>query len=179
MTQGTPNFNFTFTSQEINATGKYSNYVTCEDQSFQDDDNFVFVVTPRGVINSTSTSIIYIISVFVSFFLFFISLWGAIRIPGSNKIDRNGLIQVNYFKHVKLLLGLLSYFFFVWIMLLSFNISSNFLALNGASTFFSWIYFFSVRMIFPVVLIYFYITIANFFIDQKLMEAITRNLPQR
>jgi hypothetical protein len=95
-----------------------------------------FEVTPTGTALETSESILYVILLIVTFLLFLGFLSLAIRLPYSNKTNKDGSItRITRAKYLKLLSFWFAYGFFMWFLQTLNGISSSFIKLTYLSNF--------------------------------------------
>lgn len=174
MTNSIYEHNISFVS---NALGIHKADQVCKDQGFFASSTFYFDVTASGIQNTTSQSIIYIITFFGSLLLFFLFLFSAINVPvGTNRDPEGFLMGVDYWKYIRSGLWLFSYLSLIWVVNILVAITNNFLPLGIATTFFRMIYFFLLISILPLVPLVFYIFIYNVVRDKEIKSAIERGI---
>jgi len=119
-----------------------------------------FEVTPTGTTLETSESILYVILLIVTFLLFLGFLFLAIKLPYSNKTNKDGSItRITKAKYLKLLSVWFAYGFFMWFLQTLNGISSSFIKLTYLSNFitniFTYSQGFSVGITFLILIIMF------------------------
>ena len=178
MTKRNGDFNFTLNSTNTNLIGQYRVNGFCD---FGADVRktwvYYFDVTFNGIRNTTSQSIIYIITFLGLLFLFSILIFSFFNIPTEARRDDEGFMMgINYWKYVKWGLGLFSYFTLIWIVNILVLITNNFLPLGTATIFFRMIYFFLITALLPLAPIVFYIFIFNVVRDREIRQALERGI---
>ena len=132
------NYTFTFTD----TIGEYI-YDYCD----EDGENCIenkFKVTQTGFALETSESILYIIILITTFFLFLGFLYPAIALPYSNKTNPDGSItQIGKAKYFKLLSFWFAYGFLMWFLQTLNAISKSFINLTYLSNFITNIFTYS------------------------------------
>ena len=122
--------------------------------------NYVFTVTPTGFTIDTSESLIYIIILIATFILFLSFLYPAIKLPYSNKTNKDGSItRLSKAKYLKLLSIWFAYGFLMWFLQTLNAISTSFIQLTYLSNFitniFTYSQLFSVGITFLILIIVF------------------------
>ena len=119
-----------------------------------------FEVTPTGFSLETSESILYVIILIVTFILFLGFLYPAIKLPYSNRTNKDGSItKITKAKYLKLLSIWFAYGFFMWFLQTLNGISKSFITLTYLSNFITNIFiysqWFSVGVTFLILIIMF------------------------
>ncbi len=85
-----------------------------------------FEVTPSGIILTSGGSIVYLVLISGSLFLFVLCLWGGMVLPFRNKRAEAGkIIGIQRAKYPKVALLFLSYVFLVWLINLLITLSNS------------------------------------------------------
>ncbi len=168
---------YNFSLPETDTLGIHSYSVFCQNTSNAGASTELFyLVNLTGEELSVSKTILYIFILIVSLCLFFLSLFGAIKIPWNNKVDDEGFIlEMNDLKYVKLFLWFMTYFFLLFITWLTASIS-KFLELGMASRFFDIFQSFLLIILLPVWLIVMATGLFKAFSEKNLNNMIGRNL---
>ncbi len=149
-------WNYSFSSTDT--LGEYI-YDYC-DQNGENCKENNFEVTPTGTTLETSESLLYIIILIVTFILFLGFLYPAIKLPYSNKTNKDGSItRISKAKYLKLLSVWFAYGFFMWFLQTLNGISKSFITLTYLSNFitniFTYSQWFSVGITFLILIIIF------------------------
>ncbi len=173
-------YNFTLSADNTTAIGTYIVNGFGDLDGIDTVWNYNFEVTPSGLILDEGKAIGYFILLMGVFFMFFLTLWGAIVLPIKNR--RNGLdevIDVDYLKYAKLVFMFLSYTLLMWIINLLLTLSNSFITLSQFSGFFTMTFEILRALMWPI----FVLMIIVFFIlgarDLKLSKLLTRGLRGR
>ena len=147
-------YNFTDTEQ----LGRYD-VIGISDGCVRDF-TFFFLITPTGFILETGESLLYIIILITTFLLFLGFLYPAIKLPYSNKTNKDGSItRLSKAKYLKLLSVWFAYGFLMWFLQTLNGISKSFIQLTYLSNFitniFSYTQIFSVWITFLILIIIF------------------------
>lgn len=142
-------------------------------------DNLYYLINIQGEEFTTGKGILYIFIMLISLALFFLCLYGALKIPWDNKRDDDGfIVGMNDLKYVKLFLWFMSYLLLMYLAFLTTGVS-KFLEMNIASNFFNMIYLFLLVGIFPVFVLTAVFGFVRFFNDKKNLRLLERNLKPR
>ncbi len=168
-------YNFTLTSGNLTKSGEYIVNGVGDLDGVNTIWSYNFFVTGSGIKLNTSGAIAYLVLLIGVFFIFFLTLWGAIVLPIKNR--RNGLdevIDVDYLKYAKVIFMFLSYTLLVWIVNLLLTLSNSFIILSQYEGFFTMVFQILRALIWPI----FVIMIVVFFLlgarDLKLNKLLTR-----
>ena len=172
-------YNITLNSSNSAEIGLYKKDATCDNGIFNGTSTSYFTLTSTGIKSTIAQSIFYAIMFVISFFLFVSSIFAAVRIPFSNKIQDGILFDINYFKYAKMLLWVASYLLFIWVIYMTWIVSSSFLVLPLVSTFFFAILRFAIAFLFPAIVIFFLFMFITYVEDVKLKKILTRGLQPR
>lgn len=174
MTNSISEHNVSFTT---NTLGIHKADQICKDQGFLGSSTFYFDVTASGIQNTTSQSIIYIISFFGSLFLFVILLISSLNVPVGKNVNQEGFLSgIDYWKYVRHALWLFCYLTLLWTVNILVAITNNFLPLGVATVFFRVIYFFLLVLLVPLSGVAFYIFIYNVVTDREIKESLERGI---
>jgi len=140
--------------------GSYAYLVECHTDTLGGFISFPFKVTPTGTTINTSESLLYIIILIVTFILFLGFLYPAIKLPYSNRTNKDGSItKITKAKYLKLLSVWFAYGFFMWFLQTLNGISKSFITLTYLSNFITNIFiysqWFSVGVTFLILIIMF------------------------
>ena len=180
MTKRGNEYNYTLISNYTGVLGKYIVNGFCTNGS----DDIVWAydleVTPSGTELSTAQGIFYIIFLVVAFFIFWISIYGSFKISWRNtRNDEGQIVSVNDLKWLKLFLMVFSYLTFMFIMVMTYNITENFIYIGGVSDYFYYVYLISLSFFFPIMVLMPWVVIYILFQDKKVKKLIQRGLPMR
>ncbi len=180
MINQTDNFyNISLNSSNSAEIGLYEKTAYCDNGINNGTRTSYFTLTSTGIKSTIAQSIFYAIMFVISFFLFVSSIYAAVRIPFSNKIQDGILFDINYFKYAKMLLWVASYLLFIWVIYMTWIVSSSFLVLPLVSTFFFAILRFAIAFLFPALVIFFLFMFITYIEDVKLKKILTRGLQPR
>ena len=142
MTKIGNNYNYSFS--DTNIIGEYV-YTTCGDLSgIRTCQPVSFQINPTGFSLETSESMIYIIVIIATFILFLAMLYPAIKLPYSNKVNKDGSItRISKTKYLKLISSWFAYGFLMWFLQTLNAISKSFLELTYLSNFITNIFTYS------------------------------------
>lgn len=142
MTRQGSYFNYTISSGLLNQTGLYQYSLNCQDPDYGAVAVGSFEVSVTGKEKPTTTEgIIYMIVVFICTLIFFLAMWGIVRIKGGNIIDGDGnIINVNNLKYLKIFLGGIAYVMLIVLAYFGMNISYGFVSFNLATGIFQWMF---------------------------------------
>lgn len=170
-------FHYTVNKGNFTRLGEYNPLIICNATNIGGFVSYNFHVTTTGEMLDEGRAIVYFILLMGVFFIFFLTLWGAIVLPIKNK--RNGLdevIDVDYLKYAKVSFMFLSYTLLIWIINLLLTLSDSFLIATQYSGFFTMTFEILRALIWPV----FVLMIIVFFIlgarDLKLNKLLTKGL---
>lgn len=100
-----------------------------------------FEITNSGIILSNAESILYLGLIIINLLLFSFFLYWTIKLPYSNKVDKDGTItRITKSKYLKLLCALLTYGSFIWFFGMFTGIVNNFISLDISRTMISALY---------------------------------------
>lgn len=113
---------------------------------------YSFYITPNGDNIDTGQGMLYIIAFVFGLVLFGLFMFGAVKINGRNETDTSGeyYISVNWNKYIKIFCISFAYLTMMWLLWMSFNISSAYLNFEGASKFIERIYLIMVAAFRPL-----------------------------
>ncbi len=132
-------------------------------------------VTPTGIEFDDAESRSYLIVIIVLALFLAGSLTGFILIPFKNKRGDDGsLVSVNDLKYVKIILGFISYGFFVWLANIMVSLTTNYIYLGVSLGFFTMMFRVLLWMIYPALIITIVILVWNMFNDMKLSDLLNR-----
>lgn len=161
-------------------TGTYSYYVHCNSATEQGFVSQNIQITPSGLLPSLSDAILYSVLLFVLIGLLTASVFGTVKINGSNKFTMGGdLLEVNFNKYIKFGLGFLSYLLLIFVIFVSNAISQNFLALNFLSDILGLIHYLLWILFVPFFIIIVIVMLVKFVMDLRLDKTLERNLKPR
>lgn len=130
--EGTKNFqtfNFSIDGANYSDYGVYCHNIECTDGVKIESGQKCYEVNYFGKELTESQSILYLGLLGILIFTLFISFMGIRQLPDSNAKDEFGrIMSINYLKHFRLVLWLVSYFLFIGIVYLASNIAFAFLS---------------------------------------------------
>jgi len=172
-------YNYTFCS--TGALGKYIVNGYGDRGGTLDTWEYNLLVTRSGEVMSTPTSILYVIILIVSSFLFVLCLNGAISTPWKKptRDDSGRILDISYLKYLKVILWFFSYMLLIWITNIMILITNNFLVFDVAFTFFRIIFFILLGGFFPVAVGTLFVIVMNFITDKKIKKMINRGIYPR
>ena len=122
-------FNFTIDASNYSEFGIYCHNIECSDGSIINSGDKCYEVNYFGKELTSSQSTIYIGLLGILILTLFITFFSMNYLPASNVKDEYGrILSINYLKHFRLVLWLVSYFLFIAILYLSSNIAYAFLS---------------------------------------------------
>ena len=128
-TRSSQTFNFTVGGGNYSEFGSYCHNIECYDGSTINSGDECYEVNYFGKELTSSQATIYIGLLGILIFTLFISFFGINALPASNTKDEEGrILSINYLKHFRLVLWLVSYFLLIAIIYLSSNIAFAFLS---------------------------------------------------
>ena len=137
-------YKITLLGTNFSELGAYNYYIYCNNSAIGGFARENFEVTPTGEILETSESLLYIIILIVTFILFLGFLYPAIKLPYSNKTNKDGSItRISRAKYLKLLCVWFACGFFMWFLQALNGISSSFIKLTYLSNFITNIFTYS------------------------------------
>lgn len=168
--------NYTITNLNTSLVGSYTANVICVDNGvWLPDIPFNFLVTPNGDELSISNAIIYIFSLLLAFLLFFILLYGAVKIPFDNYRNNLGEITgINYKKYIKIFCICFCYVIILWICYVAYNITLAYTSLLATSQMFLVIYRILLVLLYPIVSLYVILNVIYYIKDLKMNNLISR-----
>ena len=124
--------------------GSYSYLIRCNNVGIGGAVSIGFKVTPTGQALETSESLLYVVILIITFILFLGFLYPAIKLPYSNKTNKDGSITgITRAKYLKLLSIWFAYGFFMWFLQTLNGISKSFITLTYLSNFITNIFTYS------------------------------------
>lgn len=173
-------FNITLNATETVLIGEYEWRAFCCDGTKCAAGYGIFEITPSGTELSTAQGIIYIIFLLIAFFIFWICIYGSFKIKWRNDVDETGkVVSINDLKWLKLFLMVFSYLTFMFIMVMTYNITENFIYLGNVSSYFYYVYLISLSVFFPIMVLMPWVVLYIVFQDKKVKKLIQRGLPTR
>jgi hypothetical protein len=135
---------------------------------------YSFYITNNGDTVDTGQGMLYIIAFVFGLSLFALFLFGAVKINGKNETDESGeyWVKVNWNKYIKIFCVSFAYLTMMWLLWMSFNISSAYLGFEGASTFLERLYRIMVAGVRPLFIITVIFMVVKGIKDLKLQEKI-------
>ncbi len=173
MTQNGTNFNYTFS--DTNTLGNYI-YSTCGDlNQIITCQSVNFEITQTGFTLETSESNLYIVILISTFILFLAFLYPAIKLPYSNKVEKDGSIRrIVRAKYLKLLSIWFAYGFLMWFLQTLNLVTVNFIKLTNLSNFITNIFTYSWGLSVTVTFVILTIGFVELWKDIVLSETIKR-----
>lgn len=159
--------------------GEYQATIFCTNGVYNDTSDFSYLVTQTGSNPNISQSVVYFIIIALSVGLFLLCLYGAIVISWSNGYDLNGIIKINYGKYIKLFLIGITWFLFLAILWMGYNISTAFFYFNVGESIFRTLFYALMTVTFPIVIVLVFFTITAIVTDKKMKKLQMRNLKPR
>ena len=124
--------------------GSYSYLIRCENTLSGGAVSVGLEVTQTGQALETSESLLYVVILIITFILFLGFLYPAIKLPYSNKTNKDGSITgITRAKYLKLLSIWFAYGFFMWFLQTLNGISKSFITLTYLSNFITNIFTYS------------------------------------
>ncbi len=177
-------FNQGFYNFTVNGTrtvnGIYPSSMSCTNVADSGFTTFTFEVTPTGTNLSVSGGILYVVIIVISIVLLLLVIWGFVVTPYKNERSAQGdIINLNFFKHLKVMLFFASYIMLVWISFLMWGVARNFLILGVAENIFRALFFALATALFPIGLVLLIVILLNYLNDKKIQKALVRGIPMR
>lgn len=170
-------WNYTLTSSNTQTLGLYKSDACCHNATDSSCDTFYFKVTKSGEEIDVSTTMIYLIVLIGSIFIFIFALYGTFKIPYKNSRSDEGFItNISNLKYAKIFLGFMTYAILIWIANILVEITNYFLVLSAAYTFFSLVFNFLIAFSFPAVAIGVVVILINLFKDAKIKKMLERGV---
>lgn len=173
MSKNVSEYNYTFCFTDV--TGTYI-YTTCGDSDgVYTCASVDFEITPTGTVFDTSQAIFYSMFIICMFFVFILTLYGALRIPWKNKRNSDGkVISVNELKYVKAILWYFLYYEAWFMSFLLYGMFTGFLGVGGVGNFFRVAYVIFKSLLFPITFGTIFFIIIIIVQDMKFQRAISR-----
>jgi len=128
-TKTSQTFTFIIDKGNYSTFGVYCHNIECTDGTNVESGDKCYEVNYFGKELTSSQSTLYLGLLGILIFTLFISFMGIRQLPDDNAKDEYGrIISINYLKHFRLVLWLVSYFLFIGIIYLSSNIAFAFLS---------------------------------------------------
>lgn len=170
---------FTIKAGNITMLGTYDYVITATDSGLNDTIPYQFDITTTGDKLSVSQGMIYIILMFFSLIVFFITLYGALAIPWKNPRDEDGqILNVSDLKYAKMFCMVFSYVLFTWLMWIGWNLSYGYLSFNVMANFFKVAYRILLAFMYPIIVLSFIVMIMRIYNDSKINELIDRGISE-
>jgi len=180
MTKRVSDFNYTLYPNQTGELGSYLVSGFCESGNELKVWSYDFRVTRTGELLSTSQAIIYIVSIIGILPIFFLCLFGAIRLPWKNQRDEEGnVVSINDLKYLKLFLIVLCYILLLWTFGLLRAMTGNYLELNAASNLFYYLYWMMLAFTWPLIILSFILGLISWIESEKMKKILYRGVPFR
>jgi len=128
-----------------------------------------FKITYNGKELSSSSSTFYIILFAIFVLLFFLTVYGINKLPGSNAKDEEGrIIQISYLKYLRSTLWFVCWMLIVAIFYISSNLSFAYLEDTLVANFFFTLFKISFGLSAPIVVVWFIWIFVRIFDDKKI-----------
>lgn len=174
--------NYTISSGLISAIGRYKADFACNlssgDRGF---DSFYFEVTPTGQPMNSSKSSLYIAALIILFILLIIFITLGMSLPFSHSKDEmtGYIFALNNLKYVKMFAWGFAYIVMMLIMYFSWILSYSYLDLDSLANIFRFVFYTMIAGLFPGLILFVYILIANAVRDHKLGDMLSRGFKVR
>lgn len=169
-------YNYTLPSSNTSEFGEYNYDVTCLDGVFNKTDSFSFDISPNGKEYTISESITYIFVLLLTISLFILCFYSAMKIKSDNhRNDIGEIIQVNWKKHLKLLLIVMCYIILLWINYITWNITFAYISLP-ISRFFWFVHRTLFSLLIPIGITYVIFALILFIHDLKLTKLVEKGI---
>jgi hypothetical protein len=161
--------NYTITDSSI--IGNYLCSASCCDGSrcMSDVNVCDFTISKTGNEITTPQGIIYFVGLILSIIFFILSLYFSIAIPFKNKRNDDGIISINKLKYLKLFMMMTTYVLLLLISAIAYNLTYNYLFLDGVSKIFEWIYWILLSALYPAIVLIF-VGIIIFYAEDKILS---------
>lgn len=175
----TGEYKFLLKGGNVSSLGTYDYCITSTDSGLNDTSCYQFDITTMGDKLSVSQGMIYIVLMFFSLIVFFITLYGALAIPWKNPRDEDGqILNVSDLKYAKMFCMVFSYVLFTWLMWIGWNLSYGYLSFNVMANFFKVAYRILLAFMYPAIVLSFIIMIMRIYNDSKISELIDRGISE-
>lgn len=173
-------YNYTLKPNITSKLGDYTVDLVCIDDGVAGSNTEYFTITPLGDELSTPESILYILFLAGAFFLFLLTLYGAVVIPFRNTRSNEGkVISVNDLKYVKIMLICFTYLLLLLISGMLQGVMLNYLPEIGVHRVFSFVYSILFAFVYPLIVCSLLFAFVLFLQDKKINKALIRGLPIR
>jgi len=167
------NYNFCLTSELgehfYTVCGDKNGVETCEQISFE--------VTYSGKIMSSSNAILYVPIYLLLGFLFFITIYGINKLPGSNSNDEEGkILKISYLKYLRTTLYFVLWMFIVAIFYISSNVAFAYLPDTLIANFFLMLLKICYGLTLPIIVVWFIYIFAQVIDDKKIKSLWERGM---
>lgn len=134
-------FNFTITPSLLFNSGQYPYDITCCANGICETNSDDLQITKTGTESTLPNAFFNFIMLLVALSLFILFMFMFFRIDGKDQYnDYDGLVAINWMKHIKYLMLFLCYYSFIWIMYTSYNIAYGYLDFDYMSKVFYTLY---------------------------------------
>jgi len=172
--------NFSLSTNQTDDLGTYRVGGFCKDGSVTQLIDFTFDVTPTGFSLSTGQAIIYIIFIAGMFFVFGLSMWGAIVLPFKNITNDTGdVVSVNDLKYIKVILMPISYVLLLFIFGGLRSVTANYISLEGVHGVFNWLFWLLWAFVFPVIITSLIFMFLVWLEQKNIKDVLERGVPFR
>lgn len=156
----------------INLSGEYSVLEWCNSSTEIGYNKYTFEVTPNGKQFDTQTAISYSGFILIFFFVFGMTLYGAIRIPWNHKRDQNNIVlQANNLRYAKIFLFSMSYMLMMFLFGLSYKLFRE-ADIEGFTNFFYWGYTILQSLLIPILIGTIILFVITFLTNKKITNNI-------
>lgn len=132
--------NYTLKADNITTEGDYCYTITCTYGGYNATGYDCITVTPSGRTASTAQSILYMFLLLITVGLFSFSMYWGFTIRGKNvRNSYNEVIEINWYKYLKIACWFISFFLFYFIIFLTQNIAFGFLNIPFVGRFYAFI----------------------------------------
>lgn len=159
---------------------RYGHYYYITECNTSKETGFISIpifVNAIGVEYTTPMSITYLFIFALILFIFAMFCYFAVILPYENQRGEAGnILNINYKKYGKLFFITMSYMTFIAMIYFAWNLSYAFLYFESLTNFLGMIYKFGFMSILPFLFIMFIFTIVKLYTDNKIYDALLRNL---
>ena len=172
-------FNYTLNITQTSEVGQYEYRIVCQDTGLANFGTFEFLVTSSGNDPSLAEVVTYGVLGMFLVFLFILSVVGVAKLPRSNKVGDDGIIDVNFMKYVRQILFFMAYILMIGITYFAWQISENLIFLDIISNFTKVLFYLLAYTLAPAFGVFMLFVIIMAINDKRIQKAMVRGVPVR
>lgn len=180
MTKDGNEFYFTIDGGNFSSVGETCIYITCTDGSIEEVGSKCLDVNNQGFQTTTGQGMIYVVSMFIVFLLFLLSLYFSIVLPYKNERTPTGnILYIEWKKYAKFSLWIVTYLILIFFFAIGKGMSFAFLESTELFGFFNVGFIVLLIGFLPIVLLASTFFIFSLILDKKIQNMLIRGLPAR